>query len=230
MDKQGTPENVDLIIATPGHSFTVAYVKSLLKTLQFLQQKGVTAALVSEYSSHVANARESTLNGGHHNNINETRPLNGNLNYKKILWIDSDISWEPEDVWSLYQSDKDIVSGCYILGYGDVAAYKHSLGEPFSIKDVFETTEPVKVSGCGFGFLMVKQGVFESLTRPWFQQTFTTLTDSDTGTEYNFPLMGEDISWCKRVTDLGYDIWLDPKVRVAHHKTMRLGWEGLENL
>jgi GT2 family glycosyltransferase len=41
--------------------------------------------------------------------------------------------------------------------------------------------------------------------------------------------MGEDISWCKRVTDLGFNIWFDPRVKVTHHKTMKLTWEGIKS-
>jgi hypothetical protein len=82
-------------------------------------------------------------------------------------------------------------------------------------------TEPVKIEGCGFGFLAVKSGVFENMTRPWFQAAMATTDDGIT-----FPIMGEDISWCKRVTDAGHEIWFDPSVKVTHHKMMKLTWEG----
>jgi hypothetical protein len=30
--------------------------------------------------------------------------------------------------------------------------------------------------------------------------------------------MGEDYSWCVSATQAGYDLWVDPLVRVRHHK------------
>jgi GT2 family glycosyltransferase len=61
------------------------------------------------------------------------------------------------------------------------------------------------------------------MTRPWFQSVIVT---NDNG--FSFPMMGEDLSWCKRAIDLGYDIWFDPTVKVTHNKMMKLTWEGIK--
>ena len=87
-------------------------------------------------------------------------------------------------------------------------------------------TEPMKVGAIGFGFVCIKSGVFESLTRPWFQSAITTIEVD--GKDYTFPIIGEDISFCERARKNGYDIWFDPTVRVTHHKTMKLTWEGIK--
>jgi hypothetical protein len=215
--------HVNVIIATPGHSMMKDYVRSLLELTGKLNQEGITWAWSSEYSSHVADAREMTLNGNNQNEINEQRPFKGSVTYDKILWIDSDITFKPEDALTLIKSDKDIITGAYLLGSGEVTVYKELLKSGYAYDEVKSMTEPVKVAGCGFGFLAVKSGIFESMTRPWFQSAIIT---SDDG--FSFPMMGEDLSWCKRVTDLGYDIWFDPTVRVTHNKMMKLTWEGIK--
>lgn len=220
--------HVNLIIATPGHSMMSSYVRSLVALIQELNNRNITWGFSSEYSSLVGDAREMTLNGNNQNNIKETRPFKGQITYDKIMWIDSDIAWAPEDVIKLYESDKDIVTGAYMLASGEVVAYPKLLGNAYVYEEVKAMTEPVKVEACGFGFICVKQGVFESLTRPWFQSAMGTWVDKDTGEEYQFPIMGEDISWCKRVGDKGYDIWLDPTVKVTHHKMMKLTWDGIQ--
>jgi hypothetical protein len=219
--------HADVLIATPGHSLMGAYVMSLLATTQELNRRGITWAWLNRYASHVADAREITLANSLHNNVGETRPLYGEITYKKIIWIDSDIAWTPDDFMRLYESDLDIVSGAYLLASGEVTAYPERLGPGLDYERVKAMTEPVKVHGVGFGFLAVKQGVFEQLSRPWFQSVPVTMTDAETGEEWTFPIMGEDISWCERVGRLGYDIWLDPTVRVTHHKMMTLSWEGI---
>lgn len=191
-------------------------------------KKAIKWGFSNEYSSHVADAREVTLNGSRQNSILETRPFNGQVKYKKLFWIDSDISWSPDDFLKLYESEKDIVSGAYLLGNGEVTAYPTKLGQPLSYQEVLEMTELKKVHSVGFGFLAVKQGVFESLSRPWFQSVQVTMTDPETNQEWTFPIMGEDVSWCERVNQAGYEIWLDPSVKLTHHKTMKLTWEGIQ--
>lgn len=213
---------VNLIIATPGHSVMSGYVSSLISLASLLSDMGISWLWTSQYASHVGDAREITLSGDTNNSITETKPLKGQIEYDKILWIDSDITFNAEDAIKLITSDKDIISGAYLLGSGEVTAYKKLLGPGYTYNEVLEMTEPVKIEGCGFGFIAVKSGVFESLSRPWFQSTLVTNDDG-----FTFPIMGEDLSWCKRVTDKGYDIWFDPTVRVTHHKTMKLTWEGI---
>ena len=215
--------HVNIIIATPGHSMMSSYVRSLLSLTDRLNQEKITWAWSSEYSSHVADAREMTLNGNNQNEISEQRPFKGTITYDKILWIDSDITFTPEDALTLIKSDKDITTGAYLLGSGEVTVYPKLLSPGYVYEEVKSMSEPVKVAGCGFGFLAVKSGVFESMTRPWFQSVMITNDDG-----FSFPMMGEDLSWCKRATDLGYDIWFDPTVKVTHNKMMKLTWEGIK--
>lgn len=214
--------HINVIIATPGHSVMSSYVKSLLALLERLGQEGLTWAWSSEYSSHVGDAREMTLNGDNQNDVNEQRPFKGQVTYDKILWIDSDIAFTPDDAMKLIKSDKDIISGAYLLATGEVVAYPELLKGALIYDAVKEMKEPMKVEGIGFGFVAVKSGIFEQLSRPWFQSTIVTTEDG-----FSFAMMGEDLSWCKRVTDLGYEIWFDPTARVTHHKMMKLTWEGI---
>jgi GT2 family glycosyltransferase len=219
--------HVNVIIATPGHSLMGAYVSSLLETNAAMMERGMTWAWTNKYASHVGDAREITLSGTFNNNVNERRPLCGQVTYDKIIWIDSDIAWKPDDFLRLYESDLDVVSGAYLLESGEVTAYPQRWSAGFSHTQVREMSEPVKVYGVGFGFLAVRVGIFEQLSRPWFQSAFVT-TQDENGQPYTFPMMGEDLSWCERVHDLGYDIWLDPQVKVTHHKMMTLSWERMQ--
>ena len=199
------------------------YVKSLLSLTDALNKENITWAWSSEYSSHVADAREMTLNGDSDNSLAESRPFKGQFTYDKLLWIDSDITFTVEDAMKLIKSDKDIISGAYLLGSGEVTAYPEFLKGGLSYEHVLNMKEPIKIAACGFGFLAVKQGVFESLSRPWFGATMITTEDG-----IEFPIMGEDISWCHKVTQKGYEIWLDPTVRLIHNKMMKLTWEGIK--
>lgn len=190
-----------------------------------LRVKGITFAWSSEYSSHVADAREMTLNGDNRNDPREQRPFKGELTYDKILWIDSDIMFKPEDVLKAYESPFDVVSGAYTLASGEVVAYKELFGRGYTIDEVKDMKKPEKIFGAGMGFFCMKSGIFEKLSRPWFQQVIAT-TNFD-GEDFTFPIMGEDLSLCKRINDAGFEIYLDPSIKLIHHKTFKLTWEGL---
>lgn len=219
-------QHVNLLICTPGHSLMAPYVKSLLATIDAFSRKGISVIWSCEYASHVADAREITLSGSHENKIDESRPLHGAFTYDKILWIDSDIAWNPEDAIKLYESDKDIISGAYLLASGEVVVYPKILKSGLNFEEVKTMKEPIQVEGAGFGFICFKSGIFEKMSRPWFQQVMITHEDKETGESFTFPLMGEDLSLCKRARELGFELWFDPTVRVIHHKTMKLTWDG----
>jgi hypothetical protein len=222
---EGTP-HANLVICTPGHSLINSYVLSLLKLASALNDAKISFTWANDYSSHVADAREVTLSGTRDNSFFETKPFEGRLTYDKIMWIDSDIAFTPEDVLKLYRSDKDIITGAYLLAHGEVTAYKKREGEPYNYEEVKEMTDLVQIASAGMGFMCVKNGVFESLSRPWFQTAFHTVQINDK--DYTYPITGEDTSFCHRALDAGFEIWFDPTVRVTHHKTMKLTWEGIK--
>ena len=226
MDNTTEVPHLNVLIATPGHSVMSQYLGSLLQTTQELNRQGISWGYLNRYASHVGDAREITIGGPDPQDAADSRPLKGAVTYDKIFWIDSDIAWTPEQFLHLYNSDKDIVSGCYLLANGQVVAYPEVLGAPLTIEQIKDKKDLIKVHGVGFGFVCVKQGVFESLSRPWFQSAWISKKDETTGDVFEFPLLGEDISWCERVGRAGYQVWLDPTVQVLHHKMMTLTWEG----
>lgn len=216
---------VDLIIATPGPGATTQYIGSLLNAAGKLNEKGISWIWLQDYASHVADAREITISGTRVNNPKETRPLMGELEYKKILWIDSDIGFSPEDVIKAYESELDVVSGGYLLGDGQVAVYPKMFKSGLRLDEAKALSQPIEIEGAGMGFFCMKSGIFEQLSRPWFQSVEgTTIYE---GEEFTFPIMGEDLSLCKRIRDLGYKIWFDPSIKLVHQKTFKLTWDGI---
>lgn len=222
-------KHYNLVIATPGFEMTNGYVKSLVETLRYLDKKGLTYYFANGATSNVFTSREITLSGSRHNDINDTSPFQGELTYDKILWIDSDISWTPEDVIKLYESDKDVVTGAYLLANGSVAVYKTLQGEAFTMNEVKESSELHQAEAAGFGFICFKKGVFESMERPWFQMLFTQVKNVKLDKLIPFPISGEDFSLCARLLNGGYEIWLDASVKVGHQKTLNMTWEGISS-
>jgi hypothetical protein len=212
--------HVNVVICTPGRMMEAEYVKSLVATTDYLTKNGITYYYSNQYSSQVNAAREATVMGSRFLNAFATQPLDGQITYDKIVWIDSDISWTPEDFMKLYESRFDIVSGLYFNEEG-VPLFSFKEEDIYFDNEMLRHKEyPFEVFGVGFGFVAMKSGVFESIPRPWFETEFQKITNED-GKEMYIP-WGEDFSWCKKAWEAGYKIYLDPSIKVCHHKKMAL--------
>jgi hypothetical protein len=210
-------DKVNVLIATPGFNMEAAYVKSLTETLVECNKRGITYRWINGSSSTVSTARESTAMGGSkHFNLEHTSPLENQVEYDCIIWIDSDISWTIEQFFALYNSPYEITTGAYYLPNGEVTVYTDTPG-----LDLPKQSEPLTVDRCGFGFIGMKKGVFERMPRPWFY--CLTFVIGEKNGEVAYGNYGEDISWCIRAKEAGFDIWFDPSLFVTHHKLMPLG-------
>jgi hypothetical protein len=208
----------NLVIASPGRSFEAEYVQSLVKTLTFLSDNGLTYIFLNKYSSFVPSARELTAIDSYVHDWSTREIGAGKFTYDRVLWIDSDVTWEPDDVEKLFQTDLEIVSGVYLTSTdGTVAAHfpdENGLPTKINRTELLLHDSPIQVGGVGFGFVMMKQGVFESVQRPWFRIGTVQRPDADFRT-----MVSEDYSWCGAAQAAGFDIWLHPLVKVGHIKS-----------
>jgi hypothetical protein len=219
-------EHYDVVIATPGSTLEAAYVKSLVLTLEECSKKGISFKWLNGYSSLVHHARELTISNSEFNQLSleDTAPMGGKISYNKIIWIDSDISWTPEQFFKLYNSSHQVVSGAYLLLDGittSVQTSEYLNGIP---KEVIKSMKEItQVQSIGFGFVAISSGVFEKMERPWFAHILQVMTNSRG--EKIPDALGEDISWCVRAHRAGIPIYLDPSVLVTHTKKVNLIWE-----
>ena len=211
----------DVVIATPGSTFKSAYVKSLVETIKVLNERNISFTFLNRYSSFVATARELTAIDSDSHDYETNKLANGRFFYDRVIWIDSDIEWTPDDFLKLMDSPHDIVSGLYQLDdNGTVAVgYPNESGQPTRVHKVefLLHSDPVEVGSVGFGFLSVKFGVFEELPRPWFLIAKMQIDRMYQGKPLKVNL-GEDYSWCELAKAHGFKIYVDPTVKVKHHK------------
>jgi hypothetical protein len=209
----------NVAIATPGRMFHAEYVTSLVRTIRELESRGITYTFLNRYSSFVPTARELTVIDSAQHDYSNNLIAGGKFTCDKIFWIDSDIEWEPDDFLNLYLSELGIVSGLYALdGTGLVAAGKldsEGIMKRMNSRELMFDDGPVVVGGVGFGFLCVRSEIWESVPRPWF--LIGKMRWDESGMMVN---VGEDYSWCGRAQTAGHQIYLDPTIRVKHHKEM----------
>jgi GT2 family glycosyltransferase len=215
-------KHYDVIIATPGNKMESSYVKSLTETLSECDKRGISYIWINKYSSLVHSAREATASDSMVINPMSKGPMHDSATYNKIFWIDSDISWDVDSFFKLYDSELDIVSGVYLYDNLKSNIIKsESLG--FYTKDEILKLEHVEEShGVGFGFVCIKKGVLENMPRPWFSHILKHVVRED-GVQYD-DLYGEDISFCIRANKSGFKNHFDPTVLVNHIKQVALSW------
>ena len=222
MDYQNTQKpHFNVVITTPGRTLAAEYVKSLLATVQVLNANNITWHYQNEYASIVTNAREATITGSRNLEVFNSQPGKGQYTYDKIFCIDSDIVWNPEHFLKLCNTEYDVVSGVYFEAQGTDAMIHRTKNDfrPMSRDEISllqQLGEPFEVYGVGLGFMCVKQGVFESLKRPWYG--LGKVEQEIDGVTYYLPL-GEDLDWCERVAQNGHKVYVDPTVVVGHMKT-----------
>lgn len=205
-------QHYNVLIATPGRDVVMPYLRSLMDTVEILNKENITFKFINRHSPQVNQAREGTMMNDDFMDITNNKPLHGNATYDVMFWIDSDMSWTPEDFLKLYRSEKEIVSGIY------ASDRKVLMYQPHNMQDLLKT-EPFEVTHIAGGFFAVKQGVFEQLERPWWQTVYMKKVIE--GQEYMIP-MGGDWSLSERLRQKGYKLYIDPTVVLGHHKTVEV--------
>ena len=103
-----------------------------------------------------------------------------------LLFIDSDIHYNPQDVLALMALDKDVIGGPYpkkSMNWANIAAAAraHPNVEPRELEQLvgeyvfnvvkgtaqFSVTEPLEVMEIGTGYMMVKREVFEKMEKEY---------------------------------------------------------------
>ena len=161
--------------------------------------------------------------------------LNSSDNPSHLLFIDSDIKWELQNIRDLIEfSDNEnhlIVSGIYpkkklnennlsLDNLGNV----DNLFSPITNNYDLSKREPIKVKYVGMGFCLINRIAFErfkeyykdleyieknKLSYLYFSNGF--VKENRINLRY-----GEDSYFCKLCRDIGIDIWLLPWVNVKH--------------
>jgi len=220
----------------PGREHSSTFLKCWTDLIQECNNKGIEYELKQGYSSMVHQARSLCLEGVPFLGENQ-KPFLGKP-YDYVMWIDSDIVFKPEDVFTLIEKDKDVISGLYKIhnsnnsfaarqkaipnntrikniGYIEDITEQH----PFiTEKHIENTTSPIPVDYIGMGFVLIKRGVIEKLKYPWFRSDISTLVLEEENIHIK-ELNSEDSQFCFDLKALEIEIHIDPTVRVGHEKT-----------
>lgn len=146
----------------------------------------------------------------------------------RLLFVDSDIAFDPSLIQTLVDDDLPIVSGVYHSLFDQgirpvVYEWTQKEGEPRLMSPInnwggrSESDHLVEVEGVGAGFLMIRRDVIERFLEDYQQPQVWFGMDIVDSVE-----LGEDLTFCVRAADLDIPIVVDRRVQVAHHKAIAL--------
>ena len=215
-----------IVFCLPGRGVSYIFLKNFVQLCFELVQNGASIQISQDYSSMVNFARCKCL-GANVLRGPDQLPWDGKLEYDYQLWIDSDIVFNLENFYRVLWMQKDIAAGWYCTEDGKTTSCAHWLDEEDfrknggvmnheTVESISKRKKPFTVDYTGFGWVMIKNGVFESeaISYPWFapkMQVFEGGVVQD--------MCGEDVSFCLDAIEGGMDIWVDPRIRVGHEKT-----------
>ena len=220
-----------IVFCLPGRGVSYTYLKNFVHLCFDLVQNMMSIQISQDYSSMVNFARCKVL-GANVLRGPKQIPWDGKLEYDYQLWIDSDIVFSSEKFWQLCDlavpeegEEKEIVAGWYATEDGHTTSVAHWLEyDEFrkyggvlnheTVESISKRKKPFTVDYTGFGWVMIRHGVFERMEYPWFapkMQQFESGNVQD--------MCGEDVSFCLDAKELGIETWCDPRIRVGHEKT-----------
>tara|TARA_R100000231_G_scaffold132386_1_gene104854 strand:+ start:424 stop:1194 length:771 start_codon:yes stop_codon:yes gene_type:complete len=215
-----------IVFCLPGRGVSYTFLKNFVQLCFECVQQGATIQISQDYSSMVNFARCKVLGANVLKGADQL-PWQGKLKYDYQLWIDSDIVFNLESFYKLFWMNKDIAAGWYCTEDGRTTSVAHWLEEEDfqanggvmnheMVDGIQKRRKPFKVDYTGFGWVLIKNGVFEhkQMTYPWFapqMQVFESGAVQD--------MCGEDVSFCLDAIKAGFEIWCDPTCRVGHEKT-----------
>lgn len=205
-----------LFVALPAYDFKVSLklAVSLARFAQVAPQHGITLHIGSICGCSVVSRARNLLAA----DMLESE-------CSDLLFIDSDINFEPEDILRLmaWGSDpkKGIVAGVPRTRSED-KVYITTLDKDENGDLTMNGMGLVRAKRVATAFMLVRREVFETLARehPEWQyrdnraeRTLTAMFDFML-TEEGY--IGEDFLFCDRAREHGFEVWIDPTIELGH--------------
>jgi hypothetical protein len=198
-----------VLIATPAHDgrLDVWYTTSLVNSVRVAQDNGVFLHPVfMSYDALVQRAR------------NDLFRLAVEGEYDHMIFIDSDMEWNPMWIMELLGRSEDVVGGTYRKKTDEAEMYVMKVN---GLK--LEDNGLMKVEGLGTGFVKLSRKAVMALweTSPVYQNEGREgRMVCDIGI-VDGQLCSEDVMLFMKLKDLGFDVWLAPHMTCVHIGTKK---------
>lgn len=155
-----------------------------------------------------------------------------NNNFTHVLMVDDDNPIPPDTLEKMLDDDKDIVIAPIMSrnpnqngGHDLCAFYKEEVAGIKLYNNIEQFKDDGylhKIDAGGTGCILIKIDVLKKLFDIYKDRVFERTRDffekpiMVDGKEYTERTMSEDVQFCERAIDNGFEIWLDSRIRPTH--------------
>lgn len=229
MTEVETIHKKSIIFAFPGKDYSGDFLMMWSECLMKLNESGYKVALANNYSAYVPFTRMMNL-GLNILRGAEQKPYDGKVEYDVWVTIDSDILFSVKQVIELIEdTDKyPVISGIYrTMGTADLISavkdwdavhfIKNGSYKYIGLDDLDKDIKHHEVVYSGMGFFACTRDVLEKIEHPYFNYPHEEISVNGKNV---IQVFSEDVSFCKRITDAGFKIWINTDLRVGHEKKL----------
>ena len=137
----------------------------------------------------------------------------------KLVFVDSDVCWEAGALVRLLDRKEDFVAGIYPQRKDPINYCVKWLNKP----ELHAVDGLLEVAGVPAGFMCLSRDMLEKMVAQYPDSEFYCETAPDKKAWALFAdyrigkhKMGEDYAFCKRWTDMGGKVWIDPEIKMGH--------------
>lgn len=231
------PQDLNIVICTPcyGGLVTQGYMLATTNLLLMGAQSGVSIGVeLLGYDSLITRSR-NTLVAKFLDRAEATH----------LMFVDADITYQPAQIFRMAAFDRDVVAGMYPLKtreWSPEAIDRVRQGEALETAPLRYVGLPCPeetrraehgfVTGeyAGTGFMMIKRGTFTRMIDAYPELQFEAAHDrariNPSPNQYAFfdcmiepesrHYLSEDYAFCRRLRDIGGEIWLDTQAALIH--------------
>jgi glycosyltransferase involved in cell wall biosynthesis len=137
-----------------------------------------------------------------------------------IVFIDHDLSWNPQDLLTLAQTEGDVVAGTYRFKSDDVS-YMSTIHSTHDGYPIVREDGAIKAKLVPAGFLKVTDKAVDRFMTAYpelcYGEKYRQSVDLFNHGAHEGVWWGEDYAFCRRWEAIGGDIWLVPDLQLDHH-------------
>lgn len=139
-----------------------------------------------------------------------------------IVFIDHDLSWKPEDLLTLIETEGDVVAGTYRFKK-DAEEYMGVIQDDANALPVCRDDGAIKATRVPAGFLKITKGAVNRFMTAYpelcYGPKFSLSVDLFHHGAHDGAWWGEDYAFSRNWLALDGEIWLVPDLDIAHHTT-----------
>jgi hypothetical protein len=197
-----------IIFCIPGRNFSNNFLTSWTRLLKYCEKNNIEYELSNGYTSIVHLARYSCLMINPESTCKICLNPFSETTYDYIMWIDSDMVFNPEHFEKLLKAKKEVITGLYRIENTNLLGCFDTNNKRIDVDYIKNNSGVIEVSFSAMGFMLIKRGVYERMPFPYFS------VPGESG------MLSETLSFCHNLSKANIPIYAHLDVVVGHEKPM----------